>query len=139
MENNLHLKLFKITSVILMFFLSFSLFGQGEIIPLTVRENITVRGDMTITGNTILGVRGTYNEVNFGPNQDYNLEENNGSTNFRDINDFSFFFFGTIVSNGTIYDYNRAYVDIDDDPTFRASGNLSAGFLANSSNSVQPS
>jgi len=99
----------------------------GEIIPLTVRENFTVRGDMVVTGNSILGVRGIYNQVNYAPNDNYNQTNDNGALNFRDVDRF-----GNPTPIGTIFGYTRAYIDIDDDPAFNSI--FSPTFLADSDN-----
>jgi len=83
----------------------------GEIIPFSVRENITIKGDMTVTGNSILGIRGSFDNGEYTPNDEYHgLRSNGGGGGFP----------------------IRAYIDIDSDPNF--STRFSATFLENPEN-----
>ncbi|WP_010521368.1 T9SS type B sorting domain-containing protein [Aquimarina agarivorans] len=104
-ERLLNQKLNYITLVCLLFATS-NLFSQaeerGEIIKFETRANETIQGDMSITGNSVLGIRGAFTNASgiitdFLPNDDYNGGLSNG------------------VSRGGGINYSRAYIDIDSD------------------------
>ncbi len=82
------------------YFLLFNPIFSQEFVPLTQTALETVKGDMRVIGNSILGIRGQFERVDFTPNEPYNGGRNNGTI-------FSFF------------SYTRAYIDIDSDPNFQ--------------------
>ncbi|WP_010182967.1 T9SS type B sorting domain-containing protein [Aquimarina agarilytica] len=102
-------------SLVCFLFSASNLFSQvkGEIINFKTVANETIQGDMAIIGNSILGIKGDFpnpngsGTLNFSPNDDYNGFESNG------------------VSRRGSIDYNRAYIDIDSDPSFSAIFNAS--------------
>ncbi|WP_010521370.1 T9SS type B sorting domain-containing protein [Aquimarina agarivorans] len=63
--------------------LAYSLSNSQEVVRLEVRDSLTVRGDMSITGNSILGVNGRFGRFNFNPDGPFNFNSNNGSGQTR--------------------------------------------------------
>ncbi len=139
MEKHLYSRIIKIATILFLSFFSNTILAQsvGEIIPYTIRDTITVRGDMTVTGNSILGVRGVIEGVSYEPNDPFDAQNNNGVLNSvtlrrdtrRNQN-------GDIIRIDERTDdnslYTRAYIDIDSDPDF--DNRFSAAFKANSIN-----
>ena len=143
MEKHLKYSTLKIISLIILSLVFNNIFAQnatGEVIPYRLRDNITLRGDMTVTGNSILGVRGVLNDIEYEPNEPFDGQNNNGvfntTSSFRRETIFNNR--GQVISeteteiNRPISLYNRAYIDIDDDPNF--SNNFSNNFKANRAN-----
>ena len=155
------LRVFSLIAILFLF--ANTSFAQdfGEIVPYTLRASESVQGNLEVTGNAILGVRGILDRQSYQPNDPYEGSSNNGRTNEQefdydtdsfllsgpfgsfdfdlpiDINGDPLTDFDTQTPAGTPGDirsaYTRAYIDIDDDPSF--SSNFSAAFRANSANS----
>ncbi len=112
----------KFPKLILFLLVSFQFYSQ-EHIPFKQRVLENVKGDMVVIGNSILGVKGVIGSDSYGPNDPYNGILNNGlqnnkSTRFdRRYSDEGELLI-TDVLETTINNYNRAYIDIDDDINF---------------------
>ncbi len=136
----------KFLSLLLCLF-AFNLSNSQEFVPLTERVTETLRGDMAVIGNSILGVRGEFDNTSgvLEPNDPYNGTSNNGLNRFFFVQnqnalgeliyiDRVTFTFTTSPfdrfgrnnfrfnrSSGSTY--KRAYIDIDNDPAFAANFN----------------
>ncbi len=101
-----------------------NLYSQ-EVIPLTTRagSEVTLQGDMAITGNSILGVQGDFNGTFFNADDAFNISSNNGQGQRRGYID---------IDSNNFYRNN-----LDADPNTPGRQSLfSNGFLANNSEST---